>query len=282
MTSDSSLANTRVLAVVGPTAVGKTALAEELAVRLDGEIVSADSMQVYRGMDIGTAKPGPAERATIPHHLIDVADPWEPFNAARFVELADRAVNEDAQEHYESGKERSDHDRVPEEDAGLARLYECSDSLKRKIDAKDAIRNALPAVTPETFRSVCDRRIIGKVGGPVPGADLGTVSPAHRTQDRGRDLDDAFVRLFGGLRTPEDHAPLIIDYDAVDGERILNLVDNTLNIPVVPFHHGSSYAPLDHPGQSPQVLLRCSYGIGPHGADIEKGVGPDDGPENHD
>ena len=65
---------TRVLAIVGPTAVGKTALAEELAVRLSGEIVSADAMQVYRGADIGTGKPTQAERAEIPHGGLDLVD----------------------------------------------------------------------------------------------------------------------------------------------------------------------------------------------------------------
>lgn len=75
----------------GPTAVGKSAVALELAQILDGEIVSVDSMQVYRGMDIGTAKPSPAERARVPHHLIDVADLSESFDAAKFVELANAA-----------------------------------------------------------------------------------------------------------------------------------------------------------------------------------------------
>jgi tRNA dimethylallyltransferase len=65
-----------------------------LAAELDGEIVSVDSMKVYRGMDIGTAKPTAAQQAAIRHHLIDVADPWESFSAARFVALADRAVDE--------------------------------------------------------------------------------------------------------------------------------------------------------------------------------------------
>ena len=72
-----------VLAIVGPTAVGKTDVAEEVAVRLGGEIVSADSMQVYRGMDIGTAKPRPEERR-VPYHCIDVAEPGEAYSAARY------------------------------------------------------------------------------------------------------------------------------------------------------------------------------------------------------
>ncbi len=93
MTSPADSVNTRVVAVVGPTAVGKTALAEELAVRLGGEIVSADSMQVYRGMDIGTAKPAPAERR-VPYHGIDLVDPGEPFSAALFQRIARTAISE--------------------------------------------------------------------------------------------------------------------------------------------------------------------------------------------
>ncbi len=65
-------ARPRVVAVGGPTASGKTALAIALAQRFDGEIVSADSMQIYRGLDIGTAKPTAAERAAVPHHLLDI------------------------------------------------------------------------------------------------------------------------------------------------------------------------------------------------------------------
>lgn len=84
----------RVIAILGCTASGKGALARALAPRLGAEIVSVDSMKVYRGMDIGTAKPTAEQRAGIPHHLIDVADPWEPFSVARFVELADEAVAE--------------------------------------------------------------------------------------------------------------------------------------------------------------------------------------------
>jgi tRNA dimethylallyltransferase len=74
----------RVAALVGATAVGKTAVALALAARLGAEIVNADSLQVYRELDIGTAKPSAAERAQVPHHLLDVADPPEPYDAARY------------------------------------------------------------------------------------------------------------------------------------------------------------------------------------------------------
>lgn len=77
---------------MGPTASGKSALALALAQRLGGEIVSVDSAQVYRGMDIGTAKPTADERARVPHHLVDVVDPTEAYSAARFVRDAQAAV----------------------------------------------------------------------------------------------------------------------------------------------------------------------------------------------
>ncbi len=82
----------RVVAIVGPTAVGKSAVALTLAERIGGEIVSADSRQVYRGLDVGTAKPTREERARVPHHGIDVADPDERFDAARFRRLALDAI----------------------------------------------------------------------------------------------------------------------------------------------------------------------------------------------
>lgn len=82
------------LVVVGPTASGKSALAIEKAKELGGEIISGDSMQIYRGMNIGTAKPFPDEMCGIPHHLIDIADISEPFSAARFVELASKAIGD--------------------------------------------------------------------------------------------------------------------------------------------------------------------------------------------
>ncbi len=82
------------LVLVGPTAVGKTALSLELAGAFDAEIISGDSMQVYRGMDIGTAKLPFAERAGIPHHLIDILEPDEPFSASRFQQLCVEKIAE--------------------------------------------------------------------------------------------------------------------------------------------------------------------------------------------
>ena len=78
----------RVIIITGPTATGKTALSVALAEKLDGEIISADSMQIYRGMDIGTAKVSPEESRGIPHHMVDVADPGESFSVSRWVDMA--------------------------------------------------------------------------------------------------------------------------------------------------------------------------------------------------
>lgn len=80
------------IAVVGPTGSGKTELALRLAERFGGEIVNTDSLQVYRYLDIGTAKPDPAERSRAPHHLLDVADPDEPFSAGEYVRAARRVL----------------------------------------------------------------------------------------------------------------------------------------------------------------------------------------------
>ena len=85
----------RPVALVGVTASGKSAVAMELARRLgDVELVSVDSMQVYRGMDIGTAKPTAADRAEVPHHLLDLVDPWEPFDLHEFQQSVRTALAE--------------------------------------------------------------------------------------------------------------------------------------------------------------------------------------------
>ncbi len=84
----------RLIVILGPTAVGKTAVGLRVAEQIGAEIISADSAAVYRGMDIGTAKPTPEERARVRFHLIDVADPSEPFTAAKFRERALDAIRE--------------------------------------------------------------------------------------------------------------------------------------------------------------------------------------------
>lgn len=84
----------KILVITGPTASGKTWLAVELAKKRNGEVVSADSMQIYRRMDIGTAKPTTEEMGGVPHHMIDVVDPEEDFSVARYVDMAARRVED--------------------------------------------------------------------------------------------------------------------------------------------------------------------------------------------
>lgn len=88
------MSRSNLLVVVGPTAVGKTKLAVDLAHPLQGEIISADSRYLYRGTDIGTAKPSLAERASIPHHLIDVADPDQPWSLAQYCAAVTQLITE--------------------------------------------------------------------------------------------------------------------------------------------------------------------------------------------
>lgn len=83
-----------IICIAGPTASGKTALAVELAKALNGEVISCDSMQVYRRMDIGTAKPTQEERQGIPHHMLDVAEPYEDFSVSRYCETASPIVGD--------------------------------------------------------------------------------------------------------------------------------------------------------------------------------------------
>ena len=90
----SAVPSPRLIAILGPTASGKTAVAVALAHRLGGEVVSCDAMLVYRGLDIGTAKPNAAEQAGIPHHLVDVVAPTEPFDARRYRDAADAVIRE--------------------------------------------------------------------------------------------------------------------------------------------------------------------------------------------
>ena len=86
------MAHQTLLFLVGPTASGKTTVGIEVALRIGAEILSLDSMSLYRGMDIGTAKPTPAERDRVPHHLVDIADPHEAFSTGRYLAAAEAAI----------------------------------------------------------------------------------------------------------------------------------------------------------------------------------------------
>jgi tRNA dimethylallyltransferase len=144
----------RVIVLTGPTGSGKSTLALELAGRLPLEIVSVDSAQVYRGMDIGTAKPSPAERAAVPHHLIDIRDPAERFSAGDFVREALAAI-EDVHAR----------DRIPLLVGGTM-LY-----LRALLKGLAA----LPAASPERRRALDERA--RRLGWPALHAELARVDP---------------------------------------------------------------------------------------------------------
>ncbi len=150
----------RVLVVVGPTAVGKTALALDLAEELGGEIVSADSIQVFRGMDIGSAKPTLEERARVPHHLLDVAEPDESFSAGRYAELAATAIEAIAGRGRVPVIAGGSGLYVRALLEGLAAGVESDPEVRLRIaerlarEGVDAIRRQLEAVDPETARRI--------------------------------------------------------------------------------------------------------------------------------
>jgi tRNA dimethylallyltransferase len=143
------------LCLAGPTASGKSAVAMALASERDIEIVSVDSAQVYRGMDIGTAKPGAADRAAVPHHLLDILDPHETYSAARFASEARRLV-----------AEIQSRGRLPLLVGGTM-LY-----FKALREGLDTLPAADPAVRAQLEAEATDR------GWPAMHAELARVDPA--------------------------------------------------------------------------------------------------------
>ena len=138
----------RPLLLAGPTAVGKSDIVLLLAERLGGEIISVDSMQVYCGMDIGTAKASPAERGRVPQHLIDVVDVTEPFDVSRFLELAHRAV-----------ADIQGRGRLPILCGGTGLYFKAFlEGLSQAPPADAALRAALAATPlPELLRELAER-----------------------------------------------------------------------------------------------------------------------------
>ena len=133
---------------MGPTASGKSALAMALAERFDGEIVTVDSAQVYRGMDIGTAKPTAAERARVPHHLLDIVDPTEAYSAARFVRnalAAMAAIRARSRAPILAGGTMLYFKALTE---GLSALPPADAAVRAEIDAR-AARDGWPALHAE-------------------------------------------------------------------------------------------------------------------------------------
>ena len=158
------------IVIVGPTAVGKTRLALRLAQEFDGEIVSADSRQVYRGMDIGTAKPTLEERRRVPHHLIDVVAPDETFTLAQYQELAYEAIDDvlarnkvpflvgGTGQYVRAAVEGWGIPRVPPKEGLRAELYR-----QAEIEGEEALHARLREVDPVAAQRIdpCNvRRVV--------------------------------------------------------------------------------------------------------------------------
>jgi tRNA dimethylallyltransferase len=161
--------HTPLIVIVGPTGVGKTALTLRLAQALDGEIVSADSRQIYRGMDIGTAKPTPEERARVPHHLIDILAPDEGFSLAEFQERAYAAIDDIARrgrlpflvggtgQYVRAVMEGWVIPRIPPDPELRAQLY-----AEAERDGTQALYDRLLGLDPDASESI-DRRNVRRV-----------------------------------------------------------------------------------------------------------------------
>ena len=153
-----------IICIAGPTASGKTALAVELAKVFDGEVISCDSMQIYRRMDIGTAKPTKEEMQGIPHHMLDVADPWEDFSVSKYCAMADPIL----QDVLARGKTAvivggtglymdaliRGNDFAPFPSTGMReKLEEQAD-----LEGMEAMRALLESIDPEAAERIHDRK----------------------------------------------------------------------------------------------------------------------------
>lgn len=151
----------RVIGIVGPTAVGKTSLAVRLAKKYNGEVISCDSMQVYRGMDIGTAKITPEEMDGVPHHLIDIKDPEESFSCADYAILAREAIEDITSRgklpifcggtglYLDSVLEISTFGKTVADEGYRAEMEEYA-----RINGADALHNLLREIDPESADAI--------------------------------------------------------------------------------------------------------------------------------
>lgn len=205
---------TPLIAIVGTTASGKTSLALELAEKFDGEIICADSRTVYKGMDIGTAKPTKEEQARVPHHLLDVVRPDQPFTVADFKHLADKAI-----------KEITAHGKMPllVGGSGLyidAVLYDygfSDQSASRDADNPRHLSKDMPRVRSDL-----------RPGTLIIGLDIPREALARRIEDRvDKMIEDGFVDELKTLQSayPESNALLATGYKA-----FLEYIEGTISL----------------------------------------------------
>jgi tRNA dimethylallyltransferase len=190
--------------LAGPTAVGKSAIALLLAEKIGGEIISVDSMQVYRGLDIGTAKPSAQERARVPHHLIDVVDIAQPFDAAKFAIMARQAVAEIQSRgrtpilcggtglYFKAFQE------------GLGEAPPANETVRAELEATplDALLRELAERDPVAYEKI-DRRNPRRVIRAVEVIRL-TGKPFSEQRATWKDSYASDCRLAGFIRSPED------------------------------------------------------------------------------
>jgi len=205
--SSSPSAISDLLVLAGPTAVGKSALAVGLAERLGGEIVSVDSMQVYRGLDIGTAKPSAEQRARVPHHLIDVVEVSQPFDAARFAQLAVEAV---------AGIQA--RGRVPILCGGTGLYFKALfEGLGEAPPGDAALRSALGAMPlPELLRELAERDPLayGRIDRQNPRRVIRAVEVIRLT---GRPFSEQRAQWDGGPQTA-GHGCLLLGLQRAAGD----------------------------------------------------------------
>jgi tRNA dimethylallyltransferase len=175
------------IAVVGPTAASKSALAMRLADALGGEIVSVDSMQVYRGLDIGSAKPSIADRVAVPHHMIDVAEPEEAFTVAQFQELGVVAVDDIERRraipvivggsglHFRA---LVDPLEFPPTEEGARRAIEAQGPAESVLELLEADPEAAATVDLANPRRVARALEIFRITGETPSSRAATVTAA--------------------------------------------------------------------------------------------------------
>jgi len=201
------------IAIVGPTAVGKTALSIRLAEAVGGEIVSADSRQVYRGMDIGTAKATPEEQARAPHHLIDIVSPDEPLSLAQFQEISYLAIEGiiararvplltgGTGQYVMAVLEGWQIPRVPPQEDLRRKLYEDAEDL-----GADALHGRLAALDPEAAESI-DARNVRRV---VRALEVCLVTGQPISEQQGKS-PPPYRLLIIGLRLPRPELYARID-----------------------------------------------------------------------